>query len=239
MEQFLLSKTAVVTGGTRGIGLEIARALAKAGASVAVCGRSQASVEQAVDQIKTDTGAHICGCPCDVSNREAVRKFFGLVDRELGGCDIVVNNAGVGLFAPVRAMDPADWERVIGTNLTGVFHCCQEALLRFEKRGGGFLVQIGSLAGKNPFAGGAAYNASKFGLNGFAEAMMLDHRHDKVRVCTIMPGSVNTDFSPRSQKADWKIAPEDVAEIVLAVLRMPERTLISSVEVRPSRPIKS
>jgi NADP-dependent 3-hydroxy acid dehydrogenase YdfG len=113
-------------------------------------------------------------------------------------------------------------------------------LARFRKRGGGFIVNISSLAGKNAFAGGAVYNASKFGLNGFTEAMMLDHRYDNVRVSTVMPGSVDTEFSPRTggQRAAWKIAPEDVAEIVLSILRMPERTLISRVEVRPSRPQK-
>jgi NADP-dependent 3-hydroxy acid dehydrogenase YdfG len=165
--------------------------------------------------------------------------MFLEVDRGPGELDILVNNAGVGAFAPVAETDPADWERVIGTNLSGVFHCSREALPRMKKRGGGFIVQIGSLAGKNPFAGGAAYNASKFGLIGFSEAMMLDHRNDGVRVCTILPGSVNTEFSPRSQPAGWKIAPADIAEIVLAVLRMPERTMISHVEVRPSRPMKS
>jgi len=238
MDKFLHGKTALVTGGTRGIGRAIAEALAKSGAAVAICGRSQATVDRAVSELKTRTGALVCGKEADTRNREAVRELFGLIDRELGGLDIVVNNAGVGVFAPVAELDPADWERVIGTNLTGVFHCCQEALPRFKKRGGGFLIQIGSLAGKNPFAGGAAYNASKFGLNGFAEAMMLDHRYDNVRVSTILPGSVNTDFSPRSKQADWKIAPEDVAEIVLSILRMPARTLVSHVEVRPSKPVK-
>jgi NADP-dependent 3-hydroxy acid dehydrogenase YdfG len=120
-----------------------------------------------------------------------------------------------------------------------VFHCTQEAVVRFRARGGGYLFQIGSLAGKNPFAQGSAYNASKFALNGFSEAVMLDHRHDKVRVTTICPGSVDTDFLPRGGKrAEWKIAPEDIAEIVLSLLRMPERTLVSYVEVRPSRPQK-
>jgi NADP-dependent 3-hydroxy acid dehydrogenase YdfG len=122
--------------------------------------------------------------------------------------------------------------------LTGVYYCCAEALPRFRNRGGGFVINISSLAGKNAFAGGAAYNASKFGLNGFSEAMMLDHRYDDVRVCTVMPGSVATEFSSRSQNDDWKIAAEDIAEIVACVLRMPGRTLISRVEVRPSKPKK-
>ncbi len=241
MDQFLTHKNAIVTGATRGIGRAIAVALAGCGAKVAICGRSARAVWEAVEELKSSTGAHIIGQECDVRDREAVRALFGLVDREFGGPDIVINNAGIGVFAPMAGLAVEDWHTVIDTNLTGVFHCSQEAIARFESRGGGFLIQIGSLAGKNPFAGGAAYNASKFGLIGFAEAMMLDHRHENVRVSTILPGSVDTDFSPRggTVRADWKIAPEDIAEIVLGILRMPERTLVSRVEVRPSKPRKA
>jgi 3-oxoacyl-[acyl-carrier protein] reductase len=160
------------------------------------------------------------------------------VDGELGGPDILVNNAGVGVFKSTAELTVEDWQKTLGTNLSGVFYCCREALSRFKIRGGGYIVNMGSLAGKNAFAGGAAYNASKFGLNGFSEAMMLDHRYDNVRVTQIMPGSVDTEFSPGSAKADWKIAPEDIAEIVLMLLRTPERTLVSRVEVRPSKPRK-
>ncbi len=238
MEHFLENKTAIVTGGTRGIGREIAGALARSGCAVAICGRDEEGSRRAAGEIAKETGGRIFGAACDVADRTSVNEFFKAVDAELGGPDIVINNAGVGIFASLSSLTEEDWRRVIGTNLTGVFHCSQEAIQRFQQRGGGFLIHIGSLAGKNPFAGGAAYNASKFGLTGMAEAMMLDHRQQSVRVCTIMPGSVDTDFSPRSEKADWKIAPEDIAEIVLSVLRMPERTLISRVEVRPSRPQK-
>ena len=131
-----------------------------------------------------------------------------------------------------------DWKATLETNLSGVFYCCKEGIPRLRQRGGGSIINISSLAGKNPFAGGAAYNASKFGLNGFSEAMMLDHRKDKIRVTYVMPGSVDTDFSPRSERASWKIAPEDVADVVLSVLRMPERTTVSRVEMRPSIPPK-
>jgi NADP-dependent 3-hydroxy acid dehydrogenase YdfG len=131
-----------------------------------------------------------------------------------------------------------DWHTVVDTNLSGVFYCCHAALPLMRRVGGGFVINISSLAGRNPFAGGAAYNASKFGLNGFSEAMMLDHRNDNIRVSYIMPGSVATEFGSGASRADWKIAPEDIADIVMAVLRMPERTLISRVEVRPSRPPK-
>jgi NADP-dependent 3-hydroxy acid dehydrogenase YdfG len=128
---------------------------------------------------------------------------------------------------------------VINTNLCGVFYCCHEALSRFHQRGGGYVINISSLAGRNPFAGGAAYNASKFGVNGFSEALMLDHRYDNVRVSYVMPGSVDTEFGGGSAtNAGWKIQPQDIAEIVLMLLKLPERTLVSRVEVRPSKPAK-
>jgi NAD(P)-dependent dehydrogenase (short-subunit alcohol dehydrogenase family) len=233
MEQFLDNKIAVVTGGTRGIGRAIAEALVGCGASVAICGRSETAVAKVVGEL----GSKVVGRAADVSNPEEVRALFEFVEERLGGLDILVNNAGVGSFASVADTSLESWQRTIGTNLNGAFYCSREAVPRFRKRGGGFIVNISSLAARNPFAGGAAYNASKFGLNGFSEAMMLDHRYENVRVSTIMPGSVNTEFGSGSA-ADWKIAPQDVAEIVLAILRMPERTLISRVEVRPTKPKK-
>ena len=233
MDTFLDGKVAVVTGGTRGIGRAIAEALVGCGASVAICGRSEAAVAKAVGEL----GPKFIGKAADVSNPEQVRALFEFVEERLGGLDILVNNAGVGSFASVAETSLENWQRTIGTNLNGVFYCSHEALPRFRKRGGGFIVNISSLAAKNPFAGGAAYNASKFGLNGFSEAMMLDHRYENVRVSSIMPGSVDTEFASGGA-ADWKIAPQDIAEIVLAVLRMPARTLISRVEVRPTKPKK-
>jgi NAD(P)-dependent dehydrogenase (short-subunit alcohol dehydrogenase family) len=158
--------------------------------------------------------------------------------QKLGALSILVNNAGVGVFRSVAEMTPAEWQRVIETNLTGAFYCAHEALVRFRNRGGGYLINISSLAGTNAFSGGAAYNASKFGMNGFSEAAMLDHRYENVRVSYVMPGSVSTEFSPGAKPAEWKIAPEDIGDIVLMLLRMPERTLVSRVEVRPSKPRK-
>ncbi|MBM3793038.1 MAG: SDR family oxidoreductase [Acidobacteria bacterium] len=237
MSQFLAGRVAVVTGGTRGIGREIVRQLSEVGASVVLCGTEPRSTTAAVKEL-SEGGAKVAGRACDVRDRAQVKALFDYAAEQFGGADIVVNNAGVGVFKPLRELTVEDWHRVVDINLTGVFHCCQEALLRFGTRGG-YVFQIGSLAGKNPFAGGAAYNASKFGLNGFSEAMMLDHRYDNVRVTTICPGSVDTGFSPRTGPASWKIQPEDVAAIVLALLQMPARTLVSYVEVRPSQPKKN
>jgi NAD(P)-dependent dehydrogenase (short-subunit alcohol dehydrogenase family) len=235
-EKFLGEKTALVTGGSRGIGKAIAEALAEAGAAVAICGRDAAQVQASVNDIKRLGRA--TGIDADVSRPEDVSRLFEFVDRELGGLDILVNNAGVGVFKSTADLSVEDWKRTIETNLNGVFYCCREAMPRFRARKGGYVINISSLAGRNPFAGGAAYNASKFGLNGFSEAMMLDHRQEDVRVSYVMPGSVDTAFGSQAAGAGWKIAPEDIAAIVLMLLRMPARTLVSRVEVRPSKPSK-
>jgi len=237
-DTFLQGRNAVVTGGTRGIGFAVAQALAEAGAGVAICGRHPEHLKQAVSQLTKTAPGKVIGKAADVSKSEEVSALFGFVDGELGGPDILINNAGVGVFKSTAELTVEDWQKTLATNLSGVFYCCREALSRFRTRGGGYIINMGSLAGKNAFGGGAAYNASKFGLNGFSEAMMLDHRYENVRVTQIMPGSVDTEFSPGSAKADWKIAPEDIAEIVVMLLRTPERTLVSRVEVRPLKPRK-
>jgi NAD(P)-dependent dehydrogenase (short-subunit alcohol dehydrogenase family) len=234
----LKGRTAVVTGATRGIGRAIAELLLREGASVAICGRTSDSTSRAVAELKP-LGT-VFGRAADVTRLEEVRELFRAVDREFTRLDILINNAGQGTFRKVGEMTPEEWHRNIDLNLNGAFYCAHEALARF-RGDGGFIVNISSLAAKNAFAGGAAYNASKAGLNLFSEAMMLDHRYDKVRVCSIMPGSVATEFSGErasSNDSAWKIAPEDVAEAVVTVLRMPERTTISRVEMRPSRPQK-
>ena len=236
----LSGKIAIVTGGTRGIGRAIAERLLREGAWVAICGRTRDATERAVTEMKPL--GRIFGHPADVTQVKQVSNFFQLVDREFGGLDVLVNNAGEGFFRKVADMTPEEWHRNIDLNLNGPYYCSHEALARFIPRGGGFIVNISSLAAKNPFSGGAGYNASKFGLNGFSEAMMLDHRHDNVRVSSIMPGSVDTDFSgdpsKRAGDTSWMIAPEDVAEAVAMVLCMPARTMVSRVEMRPSRPKK-
>ena len=236
----LQSKVAIVTGGTRGIGLAIARRLLSEGANVAICGRSRESLDRAVSDLQKS--GKVFGRVADVSDQNQVADFFKAVDGEFGGLDILVNNAGMGVFRKVGDMTVEDWHRNIDLNLNGAFYCCREALPRLTKRGGGSIVNISSLAGKNAFSGGAGYNASKAALNLFTEALMLDHRYDNIRASYIMPGSVNTEFSggpsDRSGDTSWMIAAEDVAEAVILVLRMPARTMISRLEMRPSRPRK-
>lgn len=236
----LAGKIAAVTGGTRGIGRAIAERLLGEGASVAICGHTVDSTTRAVEEM-APLGP-VFGYPADITQLEQVKGFFEAIDREFSGLDILVNNAGMGVFRKVAEMTPEEWHRNIDLNLNGAFYCSREALARFLKRGGGFILNISSLAGKNAFSGGAAYNASKAGLNLFAEALMLDHRHDNVRVCSILPGSVDTGFGGDSPKrrgdTSWMIAPEDVAEAAALVLRMPARTMISSIEMRPAKPQK-
>jgi len=238
MEQLLAGKVAVVTGGTRGIGRAIAERLLREGASVAFCGRSPDAVARAAEEMKSTTGGTVYGEAADVSKPQDVRRFFQSVDANFGALHILINNAGLGVFRRTAELSLEDWHRTIDLNLSGVFYCCREALQRFNNCGGGYIINISSLAGKNAFSGGAAYNASKFGLNGFSEALMLDHRYDNVRVSYIMPGSVDTEFNDGTPGADWKIAPADIAEIVSDLLRMPERTLVSRVEIRPLKPRK-
>lgn len=233
----LTGHVGIVTGGTRGIGYEIAKALLAEGARVAVCGRNEAVLKAALRSLGTD--GQVVGRTCDVARPEQAEAFFDFVDRRLGPVGILVNNAGVGHFAPVDELTVEQWNEVIGTNLSGPFYFSRLAVPRMKARGGGFILNIGSLAGKHPFSSGSAYNASKFGLAGFTEAMMLDVRYAKIRVSTIMPGSVQTGFRPSSRKADWKLDPAAIASMAIHLIKTPARNLASRVEMRPSLPRKS
>jgi 3-oxoacyl-[acyl-carrier protein] reductase len=234
----LKSKTAVVTGGSRGIGLAIAAALLDEGANVAISGLT----EEHLDAARRTLARHehrLETVRADVRQRADVDRLVGGVVNRFGGLDILVNNAGIGAFANVADMSDAEWHRVIGTNLTGVFYCCHAAIPHMRQRGGGWIVNISSLAGKNSFVGGAAYCASKAGLNAFSESLMQEVRHDGIRVSYVMPGSVATEFSRGgSAGADWKLSSADVAQVVMDLLAHPDRSLPSRVELRPSRPPK-
>ncbi|HEX8322192.1 SDR family oxidoreductase [Longimicrobium sp.] len=240
MAGILDGKTAVVTGGSKGIGYSIGEYLARAGANVVISARNADEVKTAADRLNGLGAGTVIGVQADVRSYEDVQRMIAAA-AELGdGLDILINNAGVGGFAPVDQISVDLWHTIIETNLNGVFYCCREAVPHLRKRGAGWIINIGSLAGKNPFAGGAAYNASKFAIVGFSEAMMLDVREDNIRTSYIMPGSVATYFNDHTpNEADaWKIQPEDIAQIVMDLLAMNPRTLPSRVEVRPSRPPK-
>jgi len=234
----LENKVAIVTGGTKGIGRAIAQALLTEKAQVVVCARHEAEVKSSVDHWSHKSKQNIRGTACDVGNYEQVQRLAEFTVKQFGGIDILVNNAGVGHFASVADTSPEQWRQVIDTNLTGPYYCCHAAIPHMRKRGGGYIINISSLAGKNAFPGGSAYNASKFGLNGFSEAIMQDLRYDNIRVSYVMPGSVNTRFGGQGEatESSWKLAPEDVAQVVMDLLHKDPRCLPSCVEMRPSKP---
>ncbi|MBA3891849.1 MAG: SDR family oxidoreductase [Gemmatimonadaceae bacterium] len=234
-EGALAGKVALVTGGSRGIGFAIARVLTSHGASAVISGRSSKDLEGA----HAELGPRTLAVEADVRDPEDAERLVHDAVGHFGGLDVVVNNAGVGLFGNVEAMSVADWHTIVETNLSGVFYCCRAAIPHLKERGGGWIINVSSLAGSNPFAGGAAYCASKAGLDAFSEALMQEVRHDDIRVSCVAPGSVATGFSRGAgSAADWKIQPEDVAQVVLDLIRMPARSLPSRVELRPSRPRK-
>ena len=230
---FLDGQVAVVTGGNRGIGRGIVEALAREGATVALTARRREAAATAAREV----GGRTIGYGCDVRSYDAVRELFGEVARAAGGLDVLVNNAGIGIFSPVADLSPDDWRAVIETNLNGVFYCCHEAIPLMRKRGGGYIFNLSSLAGRNAFPSAAAYNASKFGLNGFSEALMQEVRYDGIRVSYLMPGSVATEFGRGADaKQGWALQPADVAAVVIDLLRSPKHALYSRVEMRPSQP---
>jgi NAD(P)-dependent dehydrogenase (short-subunit alcohol dehydrogenase family) len=238
MPQDLQGKTAIVTGGSKGIGYAIADALAAAGCNVMISARNKTEVEHAARTLSERNSGTVEGTVCDVRHLADVQRMVtGTVER-FQELHLLVNNAGVGKFGPMGELSPSDWQQVIQTNLDGVFYCCHEAIPHLRKQRTSWIINIASLAGKNPFAGGAAYNASKFGLVGFSEALMMDVRQYGIRVNYIMPGSVSTHFNDHtpSDKDAWKIQPEDIAELVMGLVRFPSRALPSRIEIRPTNP---
>ncbi len=233
------SRVAVVTGGTRGIGAAIARRLAGDGFAVSISGSTEDSVRAALERFAKE-GLAIRGVAADARKEEDQKRLVESVARDRGRLDVLVNNAGLGHFAPVDKLSPDQFREVVETNLLGVYYAVHYAAPLMKNNGGGFIVNIASLAAVNPFAGGSAYNASKFGLLGFSEAAMLDLRHDGIRMATVLPGSVETDFGhpSESREASWMLQPEDVAEAVADLVRFPDRAIPSRIDLRPARPPK-
>jgi NAD(P)-dependent dehydrogenase (short-subunit alcohol dehydrogenase family) len=231
----LKNKTAIVTGGTKGIGRAIAAALVREGLSVCIAARSQSDIDAAIRE-----GDATVGFVCDVRDYNQVKALVDHTIKQLGGLDILVNNAGIGIFQTVDETSPEDFRAVLETNLFGVYYCCHEAIPEMKKRGGGYIINISSLAGANPHPRMAAYNASKFALNGFSEALMQEVRHDHIKVSYVMPGSVNTEFGgdAASDEKSWQLTPEDIARVVVDLLHHDDRALPSRIEIRPSKPPK-
>lgn len=228
-------KVALITGGTKGIGFAIAETLASEGARVFICSRDESEIAVAIEKL----GKKASGTACDVRNEVHVRTMIAECVDKFGGIDILVNNAGVGYNGKtVEEMPPEDFRATLETNLFGVYYSCHHAIPIMKKGGGGYIINISSLAGQNPHPRMAAYNASKFAVNGFTEALMQEVRHDSIKVSYVCPGSVNTQFggdTPSNDKA-WQLQPSDIAQTVLNLLKMDDRALPSKIEIRPSRP---
>jgi NAD(P)-dependent dehydrogenase (short-subunit alcohol dehydrogenase family) len=238
---------AIVTGGSKGIGLAIAHAFLERGMQVAISARNDADLQEAARRLGGGDSSTALGAGtlhtvrADVRDAADAQRLVDETVRRFGGVDVLVNNAGVGKFARVADMSLDDWRQVVDTNLSGVFYCTRAAIPAMKTRGAGFIINISSLAGKNAFAGGAAYCASKAGLNAFSEALMQEVRYDNIRVSYVMPGSVSTGFGDRADQTnnDWMLTSEDVARVVVDLIAHDARSLPSRVELRPSRPRKS
>lgn len=235
----LQNKVALITGGTKGIGYGIAQSLINQGINVAITSRSLSAAQDAAEMLNKEskTSAKAIGLEADVRNLESQEAAVKQVNKEFGKLDIVIANAGLGHFGSIEELTEEQWNETIDTNLTGVFNSIK-ASVNALKETKGYYITISSLAGTNFFAGGSAYNASKFGVTGFTQAVMLDLRQYGIKVSTIMPGSVSTYFNgnePNESDA-WKIQIEDIGELVVDLLKMNPRTLPSKIEVRPSMP---
>jgi len=231
----LKNKVVYITGGTKGIGFGVARSLLDVGMRVAISGRSLQTAEKAAETLGTED--QVLAIESDVANLENEKDAVSKVIKKWGQLDVVLANAGVGIFAPIDEISEADWGNMIDTNLTGAFYTLK-ASVEALKKSKGYYITLASLAGTNFFPKGAGYNASKYGLVGFTQAAMLDLRPHGIKVSTIMPGSVATYFNDHvpNAKDAWKIQPEDIGKLVLDLLTMHPRTLPSKIEVRPSRP---
>jgi NAD(P)-dependent dehydrogenase (short-subunit alcohol dehydrogenase family) len=231
-------KVALITGGSRGIGLATAHALLAQGADVAITGTHDSTLTSAREEL-ADGGnaARVLAIRADVRKYDEVESAIAKVASTFGGLDILVNNAGVGVFKPVADMSVDEWHTVMDTNLTGVFYCCHAALPHLRKRGGGWIINVSSLASRNAFVNGAAYCASKSALNAFSESLMQEVRYEGIRVAYVLPGSVNTGFgSLANTKAEGVLMPQDVAQVIADLVQHPARSLPSRVEIRPSQP---
>lgn len=235
-EKSLSGQAALVTGAGRGIGAAIARKLADLGAAVVLCGRTRASLD-ATASVITGGGGTATPLPCDVTSIESVAAAADTIQRTHGKLDILVNNAGVGAFAgPLHEMTPETWEKVLNTNLRGVFYLIRAFAPMMIKTGRGHIINISSLAGKNSLPNGAAYAASKWGLNGLSYSVAEELRSHNIRVSVLCPGSVDTELSPHSGKNPSKmLKPDDVAHVVAMLVQQEPQSFVSEVLLRPTQ----
>jgi len=232
----LTGKVAVVTGGSRGIGYAIAESLLRGGASVVISGTNKSHLDSASQRLKSISRS-VSAVRADVRDYADVEALMAAAMADFGGLDILINNAGVGVFKPVAETTVEEWHRVLDTNLSGVFYCCHAAIPHMKRRGGGWIINVSSLASKNAFVNGGAYCASKSALNAFSETLMQEVRYDGIRVAYVLPGSVNTGFGGLpNTKSEWALMPEDIALAVVDLVAFPTRSLPSRIEIRPAQP---
>jgi NAD(P)-dependent dehydrogenase (short-subunit alcohol dehydrogenase family) len=237
--QLLANKVALITGGSKGIGYGIAESLLREGMKVVITSRSKSSADKAAAALSKTGKGEVIGLAADVRDHKAQQDLVNQVIAKWGAIDVLVANAGIGYFGSIETLTVEDWQETVDTNLSGVFYSIK-ACLSALKKSKGYIITMASLAGTNFFAGGSAYNASKFGLVGFSQAVMMDVRNHGIKVTTIMPGSVSTNFNNAAPSPEdaWKIQPEDIGQMVVDLLQMNPRTLPSKIEVRPSIPAK-
>lgn len=234
----LQSQVALVTGASKGIGFAIARSFAEEGCGVMLCARTEQALRDAAETLQS-LGASIAFRAADVSVPGDVDGLVKSTLKQFGHIDILVNNAGIGIFKEVDRLSDEEWKHTLATNLTGPFYLMRACLPLMKKQRSGHIITISSLAGQNPFAGGSAYCASKFGLNGLTECVMLEARSHNIKVTLVCPGSVDTTFAGgRREKPSWKVAPEDIGRLCVEIVLLSGPTLVSKYEVRPVSPPK-
>lgn len=230
---FMKDKIALITGASSGIGEAIAHRLAQEGVKLGLFARNKAKLEAIASRLP-----NALALPGDVTQLADLEQAVAKLEAAFGGLDYLINNAGIGIFKPIQELSETDWQQVIATNLTGPFLASKAAIKAMQRRGGGYIINIGSLASKNAFANGAAYNASKFGVLGLSEATMQDLRPLGIRVSSILPGSVDTPFGGNQTGSSWKIQPQDIAQAVAYLLSSDPRIISSQIDIRPSQPPK-
>lgn len=230
------SRNAIITGATSGIGFAVAREFLERGHNVFICGRKEERLTNALNNLITDFGnKHIAGSICDVRSLPTVEKMIAMAGECFGKIDCLINNAGIGFVTTFEDITPDQWQDIINTNLTGVFNCCHAVLPWLKKAGTSDIVNLGSRAGRYSFAGGTGYNTTKFGLQGFTEALFLDLHQYGIRVSLVAPGTVMTDLIS-SKPQDWHLAPKDIAKVIGDIIAIDSRAAVNWVEIRPARP---
>lgn len=230
-----MARTAIVTGGSAGIGFAIAEAMLRRGHRAFICGRDRTRLDTALAALDRIGPGRVAGTRCDVRDLESCLAMADAARNAFGHVDALVNNAGHAFVTPFDEVTAEMWADIVGTNLTGVFNACKAVVPLLRQAGGGDIVNMGSRSGRYSFRGGIGYNTTKFGLQGFTEALFLDLNKDDIRVSLVAPGTVSTGLGGTEPK-EWHLRPEDVGEVVVGMIEADPRACVNWVEIRPARP---